>query len=62
MCCNIKNINANVDELILLFENEKKFYKPDHIVLTETWYDTHSYNIFLPGYDMYFSLKIETKM
>lgn len=58
MQCNIININANVDELIILLENEKNFSKPELIVLTELRHDTHPCNIFLLDYDMtYFSKK-----
>lgn len=42
LCCNISSINANVDELLLLLENEKNLYNPNIIILTETWHDTHS--------------------
>lgn len=63
LSCNIRSIKANVDELLLLLESEKKNFKPDIIILTETWHDTNSCNIFLPDYDMFFSKKKkETKM
>lgn len=32
LCCNIKNINANVDEPLLLLESVKTIYKPNTLV------------------------------
>lgn len=46
-----------MNELLLLLENEKNLYNLNIISLTETWHDTHSCNISLPGYDMNFSKK-----
>lgn len=60
---NIRNINANIDKLLLLLENEKNIFKPNIIVrvLTETWHDTNSFNTFLPDYDVFFQKKKKPK-
>lgn len=46
LSCNIRSINANVDELLLILESEKNIFKPNIIVLTETWQDINSCNFF----------------
>lgn len=46
LSCNIKSINANVDELLLILESEENIFKPDIIVLIETWLNANFCNIF----------------
>lgn len=57
LSCNIRSINANIDELLLLLENDNIFFKPDIMVLTETWHDTNSFNMLLPNYNVFFYKK-----
>jgi len=57
LSCNIRSINANIYELLLLLESKKNIFKPDIIVSTENWHDTNSCNILLPDYDMFFLKK-----
>lgn len=55
ICCNIRSINAHLDELLLLIENDTKFKYVDIIVLTETWHNVLSCNYVIEGYNMYCS-------
>jgi len=41
LCCNIRSVNSNLDELLLFLENDKKNMLLDIIILTETWHDVH---------------------
>jgi len=56
LCCNIRSVNSNFDELILFLENEIDSKKLDIIVLTETWHEASihcNYNI--NGYNLFYS-------
>lgn len=39
ICCNIRSVNFNFDELTLFLENDPNSDKIDVIVLTETWHN-----------------------
>lgn len=45
LCCTIRSVNANLEELLLLFENDKNSNLLDIIILTETWHDDNYFNI-----------------
>lgn len=55
ICCNIRSVNANFDELLLLLENDMNFKDIDVIILTETWHNVLSCNYVLDGYSLFFS-------
>lgn len=39
ICCNIRSVNANFNELVLFLESEQNINKIYVIVLTVTWHD-----------------------
>ena len=56
LCCNIRSVNANFDELNLFLENDINNKKIDLIVLTETWHDSSIHcNYTINGYKLFFS-------
>jgi hypothetical protein len=56
LCCKIRSINSNFDELILFLENGIYSKTIDLIVLTETWHDASIHcNYEIDGYNLFFS-------
>lgn len=55
LCCNIRSVNSNLDELLLFLENDKKNMLLDIIILTETWHDVNCCNISIRDYNTYFT-------
>lgn len=55
LCCNIRSVNSNLDELLLFLENDKKNMLLDIIILTETWHDVNCCNISICDYNTYFT-------
>lgn len=57
LCCNIRSVNANLDELLIFIANNSHKNNIDVIVLTETWHDVENCNINVLGYNTLFSKK-----
>jgi len=56
ICCNIRSMNANFDELTLFLESDQNKNKIYVIVLTETWHDPLSQGAYvIEGYNHLFS-------
>lgn len=56
LCCNIRSVNSNFDELTLFLENDPNSDKIDVIILTETWHNLLNQIFFtIEGYNLYFS-------
>lgn len=55
LCCNIRSVNSNLDELLLFLENDKKNLLLDIIILTKTWHDVNCCNISIRDYNTYFT-------
>jgi len=56
LCCNIRSVNSNFDELTLFLENDPNSVKIDVIILTETWHNTLDQNVFtIEGYKLFCS-------
>lgn len=46
LCCNIRSVNSNFDELTIFLENDPNIDKIDVIFLTETWHNSFKRNFF----------------
>lgn len=56
LCCNIRSVSSNFDELTLFLENDSNNDKIDVIILTETWHNPLNQNVFeIDGYKLFFS-------
>lgn len=56
LCCNIRSVSSNFDELTLFLENDPNNDKIDVIILTETWHNPLNQNVFkIDGYKLFFS-------
>lgn len=56
LCCNIRSVNSNFDELTLFLANNPNNDKIDVIILTETWHNPLNQSTYIiKGYKLYFS-------
>jgi len=57
LCCNIRSVNSNFDELTLFLENDPNSDKIDVIILTETWHNPLDQNVYTiyEEYKLFFS-------